>query len=220
MNEKKLSRSEALRKIAFYENMDFREKDEFKMINYLRPFRLFNAGSGRKISNILISKEPLLEGQIRSFDYQYTVSSGKSSVTYRQTVFWANSKLLGIPPFRMQPETFMHRIGTFLGMQDIDFELYPEFSKKYLLRSSDEESIRDFFTDKVLSFFSDLQGLHLEALNYYFILYRDKKLADPVDYPAFLDTSRTVYKLFRDISQQLYGYQEEIRYRRLFNKDE
>lgn len=220
MHNKRHTRIDQLKSVAFYQEMEFSEKDEFRMISYLRPFRLFNRGFGKKISNILIGKEPLLEGQIRSFDYQYTINTGNYSKTIRQTVFWANSKSLGIPPFRMQPEKLFHRIGTWLGMQDIDFETYPEFSRKYLLKSRDEESVKAFFTDEVLSFFSEEHGWYLEALNYYFIIYKSQHLVPSEDYPDFLSKSKEVYHLFRDISQQLYGYQEAIRYKRLLEEEE
>jgi len=198
---KRKNRIDGLRSVAFYQEMEFREKDEFKMISYLRSFKLFRTGGSKSITNILIKKDSLLRGQVRCFDYRYVVSTGKSSIPYNQTVFWANSKSLGLPAFEMKPETFLHKIGTFFGMKDIDFEEYPVFSDQYLLQSKDEETVREFFQENVLHFFSRVTGWHIQADNYYFIMYRHNKIVKPEDYPYFLDTCFEIYDIFKDISE-------------------
>lgn len=201
MRVKRKNRQESLSSVAFYQEMEFRESDEFKMISYLRPFKLFKTGSSRKITNILIKKDSLLRGQVRCFDYRYVISTGKSSTPYNQTVFWANSKSLGLPAFEMKPETFLHKIGTFFGMSDIDFEDYPVFSDQYLLQSKDEETVRDFFEDRIFHFFSKESGWHIEADNFYFIMYKYNKLVRPEDYSNFLEVCHEIYDIFRNISE-------------------
>ena len=201
MRVKRKNRKDSLSSVAFYQEMEFRELDEFKMISYLRSFKLFKIGASRKITNILIKKDSLLRGQVRSFDYRYVISTGKSSVPYNQTVFWANSKSLGLPAFDMKPETFLHKIGTFFGMSDIDFEGFPQFSDQYLLQSKDEETVRDFFEDRVFHFFSRETGWHIEADNFYFIMYKSNKLVQPEDYSNFLEVCHEIYDIFRNISK-------------------
>lgn len=201
MRVKRKNRKESLSSVAFYQEMEFRDTDIFKMISYLRPFKLFSTGSSRKITNILIKKDNLLRGQIRTFDYKYVVSTGKTSATYNQTVFWANSKTLGLPAFTMKPETFLHKIGTFFGMSDIDFEEYPVFSDQYLLQSKDEETVRDFFEERIFHFFSQESGWHIEADNFYFIMYKYNKLVRPEDYGYFLEVCNEIYDIFRNISE-------------------
>ncbi|MEM7379847.1 MAG: ABC-F family ATP-binding cassette domain-containing protein [Bacteroidota bacterium] len=56
------------------------------------------------------------------FDYSYQRGKNNQKRTYRQTVFFVKSKKLGLPELFMKPESFFNMIGTYLGMQDIDFE--------------------------------------------------------------------------------------------------
>ena len=200
MFKKKQRRETALKAIAFDKDMDYSPKDDFGSMHYFRNFDLFKKGGARKITNMLTYKDPLLQGQVRAFDYQYTISTGKSSATYFQTVFWADSKSLAIPPFKMKPEFFWHKIGTLLGLKDIDFEHNPIFSDQYLLQSKEDDLVRIFFTDDILSFFADRSDWHIEAVNYYFIMYRTKGVIPIEQYTNFLDTCREVYDLFRQAS--------------------
>jgi hypothetical protein len=200
MFKKKQQREAGLRAIAFEKDMEFSPIDDFGSMHYFRNFELFKKGGGRKITNMLTFRDPLLQGQVRSFDYQYTVSTGKSSVTYLQTVFWADSKSLAIPPFKMKPEFFWHKIGSLLGIKEIDFEHNPIFSDKYFLQSKEDDLVRVFFTDDILSFFAERSDWHIEAVNYYFIMYREKKVIPVPQYAHFLDTCKEVYDLFRQAS--------------------
>ncbi|MHC4991977.1 MAG: hypothetical protein ACYTGC_13465, partial [Planctomycetota bacterium] len=45
---------------------------------------------------------------------------------------------------------FYHKLAEALGMRDIDFEDFPEFSKKYALSGPNDEEIRKVFTPDVI----------------------------------------------------------------------
>src|SRR4029077_13545783 len=104
--------------------------DDAGTVKWLKDFKLCRFGHPQSISPISIHESDDL-GFTCAFDYIYTVSSGKSSHTYRQTVYFRYSKELALPHFVMVPEKWYHRIGTYFGMQDIDFVQYPTFSKNY-----------------------------------------------------------------------------------------
>jgi len=145
--------------------------DEFGMIKWLLDFKLFKEGSRNKITPLIIRENDDLEFTCM-FDYIYTISTGSSSRTYRQTVYFRYSKLLALPHFLMVPEQWYHRVGTYFGMQDIDFIEYPEFSQNYLLRGADEDYIRYHFNHPEMIRFFDAQGFYsLEGMNYLMILY-------------------------------------------------
>jgi hypothetical protein len=166
-------RAEELRACANALSWTFKPKDEFGMINWLLDFKLFRVGTNsmKKIGPLIILKEDDLEFT-SVFDYIYTVSTNNSSVTYRQTVYFRYSKLLALPHFVMVPEKWYHRIGTYFGMQDIDFVEYPEFSHNYLLRGTDEPYIRHHFNHPEMIRFFDQQGFYsMEGMNYLMILY-------------------------------------------------
>jgi len=149
----------------------YKKDDDWGLIKWLLDFKLFRQGSRQKITPLIIHKSDDL-GFTCSFDYIYTISSGKSSHTYRQTVYFRYSKSLALPHFVMVPEKWYHRIGTYFGMQDIDFVQYPTFSKNYLLRGEDEEYIRYHFDNPEMVRYFDNQDLYsLEGMNYLMILY-------------------------------------------------
>ncbi len=173
-------RTEQLRAAAFELGMDFEEKDEYRMIALLRDFKLFRTGGRKTISNILTKTSSLMEEKINVFDYRYTISTGKSSHTYHQSVFFIQSKQLAMPQMLLKPEHFFHKIGAWLGMQDIDFEEHPEFSDRYLLQGEDEDRIRRTMSNEaVMRFFTVEKNWHLESIGFFLILYQDKKLIMP-----------------------------------------
>lgn len=170
-------RQTALRNIAYELGMDFLDKEDQSPVTYLRDFRLFRTGMRKKISNLMIKKDALFESELRLFDYQYTISTGKSTHTFKQTVFFIESKKLGLPEFFMQPEHLLHRFAEFLGFKrDINFEQYPQFSRQYYLQSRDEDYLRASFRKPVLDLFTDEPNWHMEGVNYYLILYRNKMI--------------------------------------------
>ncbi len=150
---------------------ELRDKDEFGMINWLLDFHLFKKGGRKIISPLIVHKKDDLEFS-SLFDYAYTVSTGKSSATFRQTVYFRYSKMLALPHFIMVPEKWYHRLGNYFGMQDIDFVEYPAFSQNYLLQGSDEEYIRYHFNHPDMIGYFNQQGFYsLEGMNYLMVLY-------------------------------------------------
>lgn len=171
-------------KIAAELNLSYTQKDEFGLINLLKDFRLFKMG-GRKrnISNIFGKKSDLHEVDLSIFDFEYTgFRTGKKGVqlasldTYRQTVFFAQSKKLALPKFYMQPERLLHKVSTLLGRDDIDFEAFPEFSNQYWLKGRNEQAIRESMNENILRFFTIEKYWNLEAINYYLIFYSKNKV--------------------------------------------
>jgi hypothetical protein len=141
------------------------------MVKWLLDFDLFRSGGQRNIKPLIIQEKDDLEFTC-VFDYDYTVSTGKSSVTFRQTVYFRYSKALALPHFLMVPEKWYHRIGAALGMQDIDFVEYPVFSKNYLLRGKDEDYVRYHFDHpEMMRFFDNQKFYSMEGVNYLLILY-------------------------------------------------
>ena len=178
-------RGEDIQQIAGQLSYDYRMDDDMGLIKLLADFKLFNIGGRRRIRNILSQDDSFLDCKIRIFDYHYTISTGQSAHTVKQSVFFIQSKELGLPHFYLRPEHFLHKIGSWFGMEDIDFDHYPEFSGAYLLKGADEYLIRKTFSDKVLDYFTSETGWHVEGLNYFLVIYRAKKLLHPTQLPAF-----------------------------------
>ena len=168
------------------------------------PLPLFGEGHSRVVTNMLHGDSELLgfaeEFEVRIFAYRYMISSGKSSHAVRQSVICFQSPQLNLPKFQLRPEHFFDKIGSKLGYQDIDIESHPtaaEFSKKYLLRGKDEQTIRALFTDTALTFFAaHPDKVCVEGSDDQLIWYQPGKIIEPEDIPAFMKEGFEVFRLF------------------------
>lgn len=192
-------RAEQLDRVAFDLGMNFSPEDEWGLINYLEDFKLFRRGMRRRISNILHRQDNMLKLDLYVFDYRFTVSTGKSARVIRQTVFFVQSKELALPIFRMRPENLFHRVGEYLGLQDIDFEEHPAFSRNYRLHGPDEDYIRASVNEPFFAFFSVEKKWFLEGINYYMVFYRKGKLLEPKQIKEFY---RKGMKVYRSLARQ------------------
>ncbi|MDX1942126.1 MAG: hypothetical protein SFU99_16300 [Saprospiraceae bacterium] len=191
-------RSEALAYIAFDLGMNFQIKDEWGLLGLLKDFHLFKQGSRKRIESVIQHKDGMLESELHIFDYQYTISTGKTSATYKQTVFFMQSKKLGLPQFLMRPEHFFNKVSEWLHLsKDIDFVEYPQFSDQYWLQSKDEDYLRATMHEFILHFFTIEKNWSLEGCNYYLIFYRNNYLFPPEKIKDF-------YKKGMEICNMLY----------------
>lgn len=173
-------------------------KDDSGMLKWLLDFKLFRVGHSKEISPLITSKVNDLEFA-SAFDYKYVVSSNNSSVTYRQTVFFRYSKSIALPHFQLVPEKWYHRVGTALGMQDIDFVQYPEFSKNYLLRGMDEPYIRYHFEHpEMIRFFNNNALFSLEGVNYLMIAYMNNIVLSRNEIYSLVQLGNTMHDFFAD----------------------
>lgn len=194
------ARIKSFEQFCFNQGMSFSEKDDLGLKSLVNIFSLFGKYRNGIINHIASRKSGDLSEQEYLFDYTYKVSTGKSTITYRQTVYFVNSKLLALPEFMMKPEHFGHKIASYLGINDIDFEEYPVFSDKYHLKGEHESYIRSTFSDHILKFFSKHHGWNCEAANYFMIFYKFNSLAHGPEINQFYTVSRGVYDLFKDAS--------------------
>ena len=176
-----VERTEQLRQVAFKLKMEFTERDEYGMIGLLRDFQLFDKGGRKEITNLLTRSSQLMEDRFHVFDYKYTISTGKSAHTFKQTVLFINSKRLSMPEMMMKPEHFFNKIGTWLGLQqDIDFEEHKVFSDNYLLQGEDEARVRRTMNqEEVIRFFTIEKDWHLESVGFFMIFYQHDRLIEP-----------------------------------------
>ena len=191
-------RKEGMEKLSYTIDMDYVGEEEWGMLNRLEDFKLFRTGTRKQIFNLMQRKGPFLDEQMAIFDYRYTISTGKSTKHFFTTVFFIQAKSLSLPEFMMKPENFFHKIGSFLGMQDIDFEEHPKFSDQYLLKGEDEERIRDIFDENVLKFFTVEKNWSMEGVGYFLILYQHDKLLPERSIENFYRKGMQLYEYLRE----------------------
>jgi len=193
---KNSNRIEDYRACASALEWKFKEEDK-GILAWLLDFKLFKLGGGKKVMPMIIKEEDDLSFTCL-MDYKFTVSNGKSSVTFNQTVYFKYSKALALPHFLMIPEKWYHRVGTYFGMQDIDFIQYPEFSKNYLLRGEDEDYIRHHFNNPEMMRFFGLQDFYsMEGMNYLMILYVHNKILPREQMVQLVHIGNTLHNYFK-----------------------
>jgi len=197
LSKKEVLRKEKYKLLSAAQGMTFLDKDEYGTKAYLNGFELFKSRNG-KIRNLCQLKSDAMDKEINIFDYRYTISTGKTFHVFDQTVFFVNSKNLGLPEFLLKPESLGHKIGAYLGWEDIDFESYPVFSDKYHLSGENEDYIRHHFDDTILKFFSKTSGWSIEAANYYLIFYAANSLVPENILMDFYRLGTGIYDLFRN----------------------
>ncbi len=189
-------RRRQLERLADHLHLEYHEEDLWNLLPQLRDFRLFQKGRRGRIRHLLRRQEGLMEYDLRIFDYRYIVFNGKSNRPVEQTVFFLQSRKLGLPQCWMRPETFFHKVGELMGYDDIDFEEHPQFSGQYRLTGDDEEYIRYQFTKEVLHFFTVEKGWTLEGLGFYMLLYKKGQILRPSEIREMYEKGIQVYKLF------------------------
>lgn len=105
-----------------------------------------------------------------------------------------------IPVFAMEKERviekLLDRFKAYTGYQDIGFEMYPDFSKKFLISGNDEDEIRAFFTDDIIRFFENNQKIyHLESNGESLIIFDKIKLARTDETIAFIEYGKELSTL-------------------------
>lgn len=157
---------------------------------------LFRRGSSRRFRNVMNGAYGSY--QVSIYDYSYTVSSGKTSSTYTQTVA-AFVQDRPLPLFELRPEGFLDRIAEAFVHRDIDFDTHPEFSKRFALRGEDERAIRTMFTPALLSFFEMSpreRAWHIEGSGFTLLMYRTNLKVPPEEIRTFLEETSAIANSF------------------------
>jgi hypothetical protein len=171
-------------------------------------YPLFQRGhpDARKASNFLRGVRNGMD--VVLFDYSYTTQHGigrgfefkpsgviKNYSRYSQSVAAIRLREKVLPQFEMSPEGLVQKVGALMGMQDIDFESHPEFSRRYRLRGKSEEAVRRVFTPQVLGYFSQAPGWSLEANGEWLVCYRGRQMA-PDELDTFLEETTRIARIF------------------------
>jgi MFS superfamily sulfate permease-like transporter len=95
--------------------------------------------------------------------------------------------LNGVPEFTLEKENIIHRLMEGTGIQDIDFDTHPQFSQHYLLHGSNEDAIRMFFNDDLLTYLEGHDGFHVEGNHTGMIVYTQNKQLNPKEIHDLVD---------------------------------
>ncbi len=157
-------------------------------------FKLFDKGHGREVYNKFEGKTRGYD--VRIFDYEFSIGSGRSGRLCRQTVVAFSSPRWNFPAFQMIPEGLVQAIQELFSRADIDFAAAPEFSKQYYLTGVDRASVEALFDRAKLDFFSRVTGMYVEGNGKELIVYQHDKLAKPDAIAPALENALTIADVF------------------------
>ncbi len=163
-----------------------------------KELQLFQGGTFQFLRNVM--RGGTTDAEVVLCDYGYT--SGKTG--WWQTVAAFPRAGRDLPHFEVRPERWAQKIGQRLGMQDIDFESHPQFSKEWLLSGQDEAAVRGLFSPDLLSFFEAVdtrQRWWVEGKGKWLLVWRDNKIIKSAELRMFLEQASAIGRNFKDRAQ-------------------
>lgn len=117
--------------------------------------------------------------RITLFEYSFVTGSGKSQQTHHWVVSLCRDSNLSAPDMQLKPATFLSRISSLLGFQDIDLPDAPEFSKAFVIRGSEPDRIRVFLhAGRQAAFIKQPSYSYASRGNYLLIIREKSKLQE------------------------------------------
>ncbi len=184
-------------------------QEAIKKIENIPRFFLLNPQGGhrrfKQIRNIITGHISDIDFVL--FDYLSRFSKGKINI---ETVLALPLPSAGIPEFRLSPLNKLFSIHKrvleqaiknqsqidYTRGKQIEFASEPEFSKNYLLYSSDEQAVRKLFDAHTLKLLSkqSSQGWSIVCENGWINLCHNGQAVKPDRLHAFLEESKLIYK--------------------------
>jgi len=191
------SRQTRLQNLAREKDYTFRHQVDWNT-NYLKQFHFFEIRPLDRKSNCLCGTFSDLDVSWEIADVIFNEGAAFTAETFGTTlmVLKLNKR---IPVFTIEKEglvdKLVDRVMAFSGYKDIDFEMYPGFSSKFLLMGNDETEIRSFFTPKLIQFFESHQIYHVESNGEAIIIFDKIKLARTDETLAFIEYGKELVEL-------------------------
>jgi MFS superfamily sulfate permease-like transporter len=190
-------RQKRLRNLATRNDFQYSSQVDWNT-TYLKEFHFFEIRPIERKSNSLKGVYKNLNVSWEISDVTFNEGQAFTAETFNTTLMVLKLKKK-IPVFTLDKEGVFERIFdrvmAFTGYKDIDFEIYPDFSKKFLLMGNNESEIRSFFTDDIIRFFENHQIYHLESNGEALLIFNKIKLARTDETLEFIDYGKELATL-------------------------
>jgi len=152
----------------------------------------FGQGDDRKACNVLSGA--FRERPMVAFDYSYethsTDSQGHRSTTTHSYAICALALPAPLPTFELVPEGFLGRVGTMLGMQDIELES-EDFNRRFRVRCDEPKLAYDLLPARTMQALLTRPALHVRLRGNDALCWEDGSHS-PSELLARLDTLSTL----------------------------
>ncbi len=190
-------RQKRLRNLATEKDYQYSSQMDWNTV-YLKKFHFFEIRPIEGKTNSLKGTYEDLNVSWEISDVTFNEGQAFTAETLNATlmVIKLNKK---IPVFTLEKEGVFERIFdrviAFTGYKDIDFEIYPDFSRKFLLMGNNESEIRSFFTNEIIRFFENHHIYHLESNGEALLIFNKIKLARTDETLAFIEYGKELATL-------------------------
>lgn len=100
---------------------------------------------------------------------------------------------LPLPVFVLDRESFLTPLYQLTGIEDLNFEAFPDFSKRFFLSGEDKKAIKAFFTKEVVFFFESHPIYHVESNGKKILIKGRDRSASVSEIKALLSFAREFY---------------------------
>lgn len=186
------ARQQSLKSLAIEQGWTYRPSVELGESN-LQEFRFFDTRPIERKDNVIGGDYPALGVSWEISDITFDEGALLATEVYRTTVQVIKLPF-EIPNFILEEEGFFDkvfdRVMAFSGQRDIDFKLFPHFSKKFLLKGENIEAIKAFFTPKLIQFFENHDIYHIESNGSSLLIFKYLRLARTVERIRMVEFSK------------------------------
>lgn len=170
------------------------------------PFPDFHYFESRPVefrSNIISGKMTDMDVDWEMCDLNFEEGAMHAAEEYRTTTEVVKLPF-ELPQFVLEKEDILDRafdrLRKFTGYKDIDFELFPAFSKKFILEGPNEEELRSLFSPELLRFFETADVYHVECNGDELLIFRRLRLAKEKEIASMHDfTGKLVHYLAKGL---------------------
>ncbi|HED53682.1 MAG TPA: hypothetical protein ENJ00_05715 [Phycisphaerales bacterium] len=199
----RLAREEALGRLADRIAFSFDPFPDPSHDERYRRFPIFRLGHSRQAYNTLAGQYTInnTPHPVKMGDYLYKVTSsnGKTTTTttYRLSYLLVHLPYPMIPDLFIRPENFFDKIGSALGFDDIDFES-AEFSKKFLVKSSDKRFAYNVISPAMMEFLLASPRQTIDMRGGIICIVTGNRRWKPEEFPAKLEWTAKFIDLWPD----------------------
>ena len=115
-----------------------------------------------KVINYAINKLKNKKSSFRVFDLSYSEGAFITKEDLKASFLLFKSPI-NLPVFVLDKEDLRTTLYNLAGFDDVNFEKYPDFSKRFHLSGNDNKAIRKIFSPKLIYFFESHPVFHIES---------------------------------------------------------
>ncbi len=182
----------------------FTETNLGRFLVRFEGFSPFGQGHTYQLTNLLVGRLDSVDWYLFDYVYHTTQSTGKTTTTVPHPTGVVAVRIpLSLPRMALSPENFFSKVGSFLGMEDLDFEL-EEFNKRYCVRSSDRKLAYDVLHPRMIEFLMQVEPRSWQIAGQYLVLTRSNHYS-PEEIRELFAGINSFLRLIPDYVQQDHG---------------